>query len=75
MTTPARRRPPRRQRRRSALLRWAAGLLAVAAVFAVGVAVGEALDDNSQPGRSQILVRTLVPLELAPARETVTVRR
>ena len=53
-------------------------LLAAAAgavvVFAVGVAVGESLHDNPKPGGTQTLVRTLKPLELAPAaRETVTV--
>jgi hypothetical protein len=43
-------------------------------VFAVGIAVGEALHDNPKPGGSQTLVRTLKPLPLAPAaRETVTV--
>jgi hypothetical protein len=43
-------------------------------VFAVGVAVGEALHDNPRPGGTQTLVRTLKPLPLAPAaRETVTV--
>jgi len=49
----------------------AAGLVLA---FAVGVAVGEALQDNSKPGGTQTLVRTLKPLPLAPAaRETVTV--
>jgi hypothetical protein len=49
-----------------------AALLVV--VFAVGIAVGEALHDNPQPGGGQTLVRTLKPLPLAPAaRETVTV--
>jgi hypothetical protein len=43
-------------------------------VFAVGVAVGEALHDNPRPGGTQTRVRTLKPLPLAPAaRETVTV--
>ena len=43
-------------------------------VFAVGVAVGEALHDAPTPGGTQSLVRTLEPLPLAPAaRETVTV--
>ena len=43
-------------------------------VFAVGVAVGEAIHDNPRPGGTQTLVRTLKPLPLAPAaRETVTV--
>jgi hypothetical protein len=48
--------------------------VAVAAVFVVGIAVGEALHDNPKPGGTQSLVRTLHPLGLAPAaRETVTV--
>ena len=55
-------------RRRLLLL---AGLLVV---FAVGIALGEALRDNPRPGGTQSLVRTLHPLPLAPAaRETVTV--
>ena len=48
------------------------GVLVV--VFAVGVAVGESLNDASPPGGTQTLVRTLRPLPLAPAaRSTVTV--
>lgn len=49
-------------------------VLAGIVVFAVGIAVGQALDDSSPPGGTQTLVRTLQPLPLAPAaRETVTV--
>jgi len=49
-------------------------IVVLVAVFAVGVAVGEALHDNSTPGGTQTLVRTLPPLPLAPAaRETVTI--
>jgi hypothetical protein len=47
---------------------------AVVAVFVLGIAVGEALNDGSEPGGTQTLVRTLDPLPLAPAaRSTVTV--
>jgi hypothetical protein len=47
---------------------------ALVAVFAVGIALGQALNDNSQPGGTQTLIRTLKPLPLAPAaRATVTV--
>jgi hypothetical protein len=47
---------------------------AAALVFVVGIALGQALNDNSEPGGTQTLVRTLRPLPLAPAaRETVTV--
>ena len=56
------------------MIRAAVIIVSLAVVFAVGVAVGEALHDNPQPGGSQTLVRTLRPLPLAPAaRETVTV--
>ena len=49
----------------------AAGLLVV---FAVGVALGEALHDDPGKGETRTLVRTLRPLPLAPAaRTTVTV--
>jgi hypothetical protein len=45
----------------------------VLVVFALGVSLGQALNDNPQQGR-QTLIRTLEPLPLAPAaRETVTV--
>jgi hypothetical protein len=46
----------------------------IALVFAVGIAVGEAVHDSPKPGGTQTLVRTLKPLPLAPAaRETITV--
>ncbi len=51
-------------------------ILAVAAVvtFAAGVALGQALDDNTQGDGTQTLLRTLDPLPLAPAaRTTITV--
>ena len=47
---------------------------ALIVAFAVGIALGEALDDGSSPGGTQSLVRTLNPLPLAPAAlRTVTV--
>jgi hypothetical protein len=47
---------------------------AAVVVFVVGIALGQALNDGSEPGGTQTLVRTLRPLPLAPAaRETVTV--
>ncbi|HEY3184030.1 MAG TPA: hypothetical protein VGJ77_14410 [Gaiellaceae bacterium] len=67
--TPTRRPSPRRSRVRAALL----PLSGAVVVFALGIAVGEALHDNPRPGGTQTLVRTLNPLPLAPAaRETVT---
>ena len=56
------------------MIRAAAVLVGVVVVFAVGVAVGQSLHDDSRPSGTQTLVRTLNPLPLAPAaRETVTV--
>jgi len=56
------------------VIRWAVLAVLVAVVFAVGVALGEALHDNPKPGGEQRIVRTLRPLPLAPAaRETVTI--
>jgi hypothetical protein len=47
---------------------------AVLVVVALGVGLGQALDDNPDPSGKQTLIRTLEPLPLAPAaRETVTV--
>jgi hypothetical protein len=46
--------------------------LLVVAFFA-GLALGQSLDDNPSPGRTQTLVRTLKPLEVPPAVDTVTV--
>jgi hypothetical protein len=70
VTRPPRRRP-RRTGRRIAL---AAALLAGGVVvFALGVGFGRALEENPEPGGTITQVRTLRPLPLAPARETVTV--
>lgn len=65
-------RPVRRRRRRG--WRVAAVLLGLAVVFAVGVALGEALDDGEPAGGTQSIVRTLNPSPLVPeAQRTVTV--
>lgn len=67
------RRPPPKRRLRRAVLRWLVRLVLTAAVFAGGVALGEALHDNPKPTGDVTVVRTLRPLPLAPAPETVTV--
>lgn len=43
------------------MIRWLLAILLVAAVFAAGVAVGEALHDNPKPGITVTTVRTLHP--------------
>jgi hypothetical protein len=44
-----------------------------AIVLALGVALGEALNDNPDVGGTRTSIRTLEPIQLAPARVTVTV--
>ena len=54
--------------------RRAAWLTLALVAFGLGIALGEALHDGpGGSGGTQTLVRTLSPLPLAPARETVTV--
>jgi hypothetical protein len=53
------------------VFRWSGGLLVLAFVFFVGLAVGMALEETGKTG-DQKLVRTLLPTTLTP-RETVTV--
>ena len=65
MTTAARRRKKKSPVRRRIV--W--GVLAVL-VFAVGIALGQALQDNPQPGHTTTLERTFT---LAPESATVTV--
>lgn len=55
----ARRRPPRRRR---LWPRVAALVVGAVLLFAVGVALGLALDDRPVPGGTQTFVRTLEPL-------------
>jgi hypothetical protein len=47
--------------------------VAAVVAFGLGIALGEALHDNPSPGGPQTAVRTLAPLPIAPAHETVTV--
>jgi hypothetical protein len=62
----------RRRRRRRRWPRLVLPALLVLLVFAIGVALGEALHDNPKPGGAQTLVRTLKPLPLAPVAATST---
>ncbi len=43
------------------MIRWLIGLALAAALFAAGVAVGEALHDNPKPGITVTRVSTLRP--------------
>jgi len=66
--------PPRQRRRRRRLLsRRLLVALALIAVFVLGIAVGQALDDHPSPGGIITSVRTLSPLPQQPPTRTVTV--
>ena len=64
------RRVPRRRRPYGVWALRAAGLLIV---FAVGIALGQALDDSSPPSGTDTSIRTLVPATLSLETVTVTV--
>jgi hypothetical protein len=52
---------------------WALRAAALLIVFAIGLAVGQALDDSSPPAGTRTSVRTLEPGTLIPETITVTV--
>jgi hypothetical protein len=62
----------RRKQRRARQLRVVLGVLAVAAAFGLGIALGQALHDNPRPGTTLTSVRTVRPLPLPPRTVTVT---
>ncbi len=69
----ARRWPPRRGRGPVRTGRVVALVAAAAIVFVLGIALGEALQDNPSPGKSRTFVRTFAPLPPASVPRTVTV--
>jgi hypothetical protein len=62
-------RPPARRRRRKLAL----GLAGAAICFALGVALGQALEDGRGDGRLVTRERTLHPVTVAPPPRTITV--
>jgi hypothetical protein len=70
--SPVERRERRKRRRREEVTRWAIRVLVIVFVFALGIALGQALHDNPKPGDTITLERTLsVPTSGNPA-STVT---
>jgi hypothetical protein len=57
--SPVERDQRRRLRRRQETIRWGIRVLLVALVFALGVALGQAIQDNPRPGRTVTSERTL----------------
>ncbi len=68
---PTRRNP--RPKRRGRLLRFGIATAVLVVAFGAGLGVGQSLDDNPDPGGTKTSVRTLEPLAVPPAAETVTV--
>ena len=57
--TPVERNERRRLRRRQETIRWSIRVLLIALVFSLGVALGQAIQDNPRPGRTVTSERTL----------------
>ena len=69
--SPVERRERRRQRRQAELRRWGSIVLAALVIFALGIALGQALHDNPTPGGTVTLERTL-SIPSGPLGSTVT---
>jgi hypothetical protein len=70
--TPVERNERRRLRRRQEVIRWSIRVLLVVLVFSLGIALGQAIQDNPEPGRTVTFDRTLtVPTGANPG-STVT---
>ncbi len=70
--TPVDRNERRRLRRRQEAIRWTIRVLVVVVVFALGVALGQAIQDNPRPGRTATFDRTLHVPTGGPQGSTVT---
>ena len=69
--SPLERHARRRRRRREDLVRWSVRALLVLLVFALGIALGQALHDNPKPGSTVTLERT-ISLPSVPPGSTIT---
>ena len=57
--TPVERNERRRLQRRREVIRWSIRALVVVLIFSLGVALGQAIQDNPQPGQTLTFDRTL----------------
>ena len=64
----------RRRKRRPSILGWALRVLLVVVVFALGIAVGQAIEDRPEPAQPVTNVSTIQPwTQTGTQTETVTV--
>ena len=57
--TPVERNERRRLQRRREVIRWSVRALVVGLIFSLGVALGQTIQDNPQPGQTVTFDRTL----------------
>jgi hypothetical protein len=69
--SPLERENRRRRKRREEIVRWSIRVLLVLLVFAVGIAIGEALQDNPKAGETVTFERSL-SVPSVPAGSTAT---
>jgi hypothetical protein len=70
--TPVERNARRRLRRRQEVIRWSIRVLVVALIFGLGVALGQAIQDNPRPGETVTFDRTLHISTAGGQRSTIT---
>jgi hypothetical protein len=70
--TPVERNERRRLRRRREVIRWSIRVLVVGLVFSLGIALGQAIQDNPEPGKTVTSDHTLTVPTGANAGSTVT---
>jgi hypothetical protein len=70
--TPVQRDDRRRLRRKREITRWSIRVLLVVLVFALGIALGQTIQDNPEPGRTVTFDRTLHVPTSGKAGSTVT---
>ena len=70
--TPVERNERRRLRRRQEVIRWSIRVLLVVLVFSLGIALGQAIQDNPDPGKTVTFDHTLTLPTGANPGSTVT---
>ncbi len=70
--TPVERNERRRLQRRREVIRWSIRVFVVVLIFALGVALGQAIQDNPRPGSTATFDRTLHIPTTGPEGSTIT---